>query len=182
MKNLVSLLLLFLTCYGLSAQSQAEGLRIATGYFASFGVQPGGSISLDIPIGSFSKAYVLRPQVAVFTNPGNHYSVLTMVAMNRQWNKQKKERLRYHRLGLGLGYGLQFEQVGLSVNLGSGEVDARDRVEYSYLFPHLTYGYGRWLGSCWGMYAQLSVGQQLGKDSKGSALLNTELGVFYQLN
>ncbi|MEL7252468.1 MAG: hypothetical protein AAFO03_28920, partial [Bacteroidota bacterium] len=85
MKNLVSLLLLFLTCYGLSAQSQAEGLRIATGYFASFGVQPGGSISLDIPIGSFSKAYVLRPQVAVFTNPGNHYSVLTMVAMNRQW-------------------------------------------------------------------------------------------------
>ena len=180
MKNLVFLALSFLASWTLVAQSSSSGVRISAGYFAPFAIEPGGSLSVDIPVGN--KAYVLRPQLAVFTNPENHYSILTAASFSRQWYRQKKERWRYHRLGIGLGYGLQYEQEGLSVSLGDGQITGRDRVQYDYLFPHLTYGYGRQLGLRWGWYGQLSVGHQFGMDDKGSMLLNTELGVFYTLN
>ncbi len=188
--TLISLILGLGLHAGLFAQSNSLQNTLTAGYFSQLGIEPGVSLGADIYVSTdlFSSStsaqhhLVFQPQLAAFTNPENFQSALVRGGIALRRTTERKGRLRFRQLGVGLGYMFHSEITGLRVNLADGSITSKERDNRQYVVPTINASMGRMLNDRLGYYLSASYGPKLHAERKPDGAVFLELGLSYSLS
>lgn len=172
------------------AQNASLDNLFTVGYFSQLGLEPGASLGADIYVATdlFSSSspvqhhLVFQPQLAAFTNPENYQAALLRGGIALRRTVERKGRLRFRQLGLGLGYMLQSEITGLRVNLADGSIAEKLRDNRQFFLPSINASMGRMLNDRLGYYLSASYGPKLHADRKPDGAVFLELGLSYAIS
>ncbi|MEL6180235.1 MAG: hypothetical protein AAFS10_14840 [Myxococcota bacterium] len=188
----VSCVLCFSVLLALPSVARADGLDgvpVRLGAFAPYAIQPGGRLAafyafhLDPPDATLDTD-VLRtnlfvgPEVAVFTRPQVHTSVLAGVLFGYRLLTQPRDR--FHEFALGAAYLAEFQIVSLDVELATGDL-TKNRELRNYLVPTVHYTFGRELSGVWGWYLDVAVGRMMSREVPSALYFNAGAGVQVRL-
>lgn len=174
-------LFILLVCLGSApcfSQESADPERLAIGYYGHFGFQPGvrlsTSLSLNTTTNTSARQWLISPQLAFFTNPGDDRNLLAGVELGLK--KPNSDKNAYHVWAIGLGYLAQSKFRSFSVNLGSGQTSDNQYVHNGFLLPTLSYEYDWATHRQTSWYMKYSVGQRMFGQEESSFMLFIELG------
>ena len=190
MKNIGILLFLFFTCNFVNAQSNSNQFPISISYFGQFIVQPGLKIGTEFNLKNWentspktkitNRQFYLSPQVGYFNVPNVHSGLIFNVDVG--YKKLRANPLSYSAFSIGLGYLAQSRVLTISTNLGTGEVDSRERETSSYAVPTVNYELGRAFSENLGWFGKVSLGSKLLSQKESEMVVFGELGVKFYLN
>ena len=185
------LFLMLLSAVDAAAQveepQKEDGKTWSFSYLGHLGFQPGVKVGLEMPLmGKPSSAspedmrtWIIRPQAAFFTNPGDDQNLLINVETGIRMPISGKNA--YRIISFGLGYLNQSKLQSFSVNLGNGQTDNKQRVSDHSLLPTLNYEYGWATHRKMSWFSKLSIGRRLFASNEDTMLLFLELGVKLKL-
>lgn len=175
---------IFLLIYLISYTWYSQSLEsISIGYFGEILVQPGVKIGANFKLTDFNKSntnYVSTGvQVAAYTFPYDHTTLMANIASGFNWKKQHKKL--WHYVGIGFGYAEQSKIESLTVNLGTGETE-NNRIWRTRWIPTVNYMARRDINDNFGIFGKLSYGVILSDIEESRAILFTEMGVNLFIN
>lgn len=169
MKRFSLLALLVLVSFYSSSQ------ELSVGYFSHYGFQPGGKVGLTVE--TPYKGLLFSPQFAYFSRLGNNTNWLINLELGKKHEIEGKRR--YLLFSGGVGYWRQSEELGFSIDLGSGSTTSREYELKHYVVPTLNLEMG-WAYEKLGYFVKSSVGSRIG-DGESSMVIFLELGLKLKL-
>ena len=181
------LFLMFLSAVEAVAQveeaQREKDLTWSFSYLGHLGFQPGVKVGLEMPLmGKPSKplpedlrTWIIRPQAAIFSNPGDDRNLILNVETGIR--KPLVGKNSYRLYSFGLGYLNQSKLNSFTVNLANGNTDSRNRVSDHFLLPTLNYEYGWATHRKMSWFSKVSLGRRLFGNHGDALMLFVELGV-----
>lgn len=161
--RLISLVFLLVT-------SHLKAQQASIGYLGHWGYQPGAKISYYHQL---ENDFQISPQVGFFSRSGFNNNWLINLEVGRRFHKEEKRR--YTVIGIAAGYWRQAEEIGFTINLGTGNTTAEDIEIRNYFIPALTHEQG-WKYDKWTPYFKNSLGMRYGNGGSTLAYF-LEIGV-----
>lgn len=186
MRSLIwSLLLLCINLVEAEAQEteMEKDLTWSFSYLGHIGFQPGIRVGLEMPLmGKPSKplpedlrTWIIRPQAAIFSNPGDDRNLILNVETGIR--KPIEGKNTYRLYSFGLGYLNQSKLNSFTINLANGNTDSRNRVSDHFLLPTLSYEYGWATHRKMSWFSKVSLGRKFFGNRGNGMMLFLELGI-----
>ena len=188
------IILLFLfSCwmvFSSSAQEESEpkSIPISISYFGQSAIHPGIKVGTAFKLKSWSASkgekvklrdLVVQPQFAIYTRVGynTNYYFLTDLG----YRMQTQDKRFYMIFSGGLGYLMQSEHLGFSVDLGSGDHTNKNREFRGYFIPTVSYELGGNIKPKLGWFTKVAMGRQFSGAKENSSVLFLDVGVKIKL-
>lgn len=169
MRNLLTSMFLFALWYS------SNGQELSVGYFSHYGLQPGTKVGLTVE--TPYKKLLFSPQFAYFSRTGNNTNWLINLELGKKHEIEGKRR--YMLFSGGIGYWRQLEELGFSVDLGSGSTTSREYELNHYVVPTVNLEMG-WAYEKLGYFVKSSIGSKFG-NRESSMVIFIELGLKMKL-
>ncbi len=172
---------MILFCFNLCAQEIKDNL-FTVAYFAPYSTQYGGKLGYSYTLEKWEKvesskikSFYIHPQIGVFARRSNHTSIIFNTDFG--YKSRKVERKFYLATSISLGYLAQSQITSSSVNLGTGEIQNRQRQWRGYFLPTINYEFGKEVKRHLGWYFKFSLGRKISSKLENSAFFGAELGL-----
>jgi len=171
-----------------SAEGDLDAVPVRLGFFAPYGIQPGGRLAIFhefnlSPVDATLDTDTLRtnlfigPEIGVFTRPQSHTSVLVGVLLGYRFLTSPKDR--FHELSLGIAYIGESQITSLDVELATGDT-TKNRELRSHALPTVRYTFGRELTDRWGWTLDLAVGRMMSWQVPSALYLSAGAGLQFR--
>ena len=185
MKQLISLLL-FIQVVSAAAQTKVPPIRVS--YFGSFLIRPGIKLGTEIQLKSWdgegaktsaTRTLLLSPQLGLYNYPNTYTGFLVNTAA--LYKRQKAGKKKYLAFGGGLGVLRESVIESVSINLGSGDTDKKNRSGQFYFMPSLQYEWGGEISQQLGWFSTYTLGIKLAPNIESAMTGFVEVGVRYHI-
>ncbi len=190
--SLIIFIVLLISCNTAIAQTESKGIPVFVGYFGPYIIQPGIKIGTHFDVkewqtektkkkGDFirKQGLFVSPQIGAFTRINNHTSFLLNADFG--YKRQKEGRAFYSAYSIGLGYLIESQIIFSSIDLGSGNVNSKDREIRNYFLPTINYEFGQEPNPKIGWYTKFSYGRKISAQVEDSAAFMIELGLKFKM-
>ncbi len=189
MKNTILIFILLFASISLFSQTEKTTLPISIGYYGPYLIQPGLKIGTSFNLKEWgvenskkneastrSQSFFISPQIGLFTKPEDHTSFIINADIGYQAKKI------YSAFSIGLGYLAEFEIISISLNLGTGEIDRKNRERRDYFVPTINYELSSAINSNIRWFSKFSYGRKISSKVENSAIFIIEIGIKLNLN
>lgn len=174
---------MMLFCIQLYGQKK-QPIPIHIGLYAPYAFHPGIKIGTVFSLEDWqiedgaitkSRSYYVSPQVGVFSRISNHTSYLLTTDLG--YRRSSNDSKLYLATSIGLGFLMENQTLGSTVDLSNGTVTNKDKELRSYFLPTLNIEFGKESIRKLGWHSKFSYGRKISTPREDSGFFALELGL-----
>jgi len=177
------LLPLLVLIWGSLTAQEKQRIPIYAGLYAPYATQPGLKLGASFSLrsmtmmtgnGEQNRHLYLSPQFAVFHRFNNHtsYQLSTDLGI---YNSRRRQKL-YIAYSLGIGYLMENQTLGTTIDLGTGNVASKDKDLRTYFLPTLNIELGKLNSKKIAWYSRIAYGRKVSR-REDSGFFALEFGI-----
>jgi hypothetical protein len=180
MKLHFAIFLFSLFSLGLQGQKSSSINQLNISYYGAYAIQPGVRVSTNFALNKIGYPKVfIETGLSYYIKPGTHYGFVA--GSDLGWKFQKEEKRFYWAPSLGLNYMAESKVLSKTYNLGTGELEKKNRELYHFFLPAINLQLGQAPQKKVGWFTKFGYGFKLWGQPESSAFFSVELGLIISL-